>query len=46
MSFSLSFSHVGIFVTDLARMMDFYTRFLGFVVSDRGAGTQAAKSRS
>lgn len=35
MSFSLSFSHVGIFVTDLDRMMNFYTRFLGFAVSDR-----------
>lgn len=33
---SISFSHVGIFVTDLDRMVDFYTRFLGFVVSDRG----------
>jgi catechol 2,3-dioxygenase-like lactoylglutathione lyase family enzyme len=27
---------VGIFVTDLARMLDFYTGFLGFAVSDRG----------
>src|SRR5213083_2651172 len=32
----LSFSHVGIFVTDLARMEDFYTRVLGFTVTDRG----------
>jgi catechol 2,3-dioxygenase-like lactoylglutathione lyase family enzyme len=31
----LSFSHVGIFVTDLDRMVDFYTRVLGLVVSDR-----------
>ena len=36
MSFSLTLSHVGIFVTDIKRMADFYTRFLGFVVSDRG----------
>ena len=36
MSFSLTLSHVGIFVTDIQRMVDFYTRFLGFVVSDRG----------
>jgi len=36
MSFSLSLSHVGIFVTDMARMVDFYTRYLGFAVSDRG----------
>jgi catechol 2,3-dioxygenase-like lactoylglutathione lyase family enzyme len=36
MSFTLTLSHVGIFVTDIQRMVDFYTRFLGFVVSDRG----------
>jgi len=33
MSFGLTLSHVGIFVTDIARMTDFYTRFMGFVVS-------------
>ena len=33
---SLSFSHMGIFVTDVARMEDFYTRVLGFTVTDRG----------
>lgn len=32
----LSFSHVGIFVHDLARMEDFYTRVLEFTVTDRG----------
>jgi len=32
----LSFSHMGIFVTDVARMEDFYTRVLGFAVTDRG----------
>jgi catechol 2,3-dioxygenase len=32
----LSFSHMGIFVTDAARMEDFYTRVLGFAVTDRG----------
>ena len=37
MSFTLTLSHVGIFVTDVQRMVDFYTRFLGFVVSDREA---------
>lgn len=31
----LSFSHVGVFVTDLDKMVDFYTRVLGLVVSDR-----------
>lgn len=30
------FSHCGIFVTDLDRMVGFYTRYLGFVVTDRG----------
>ena len=34
--FSLAFSHVGLYVTDIDKMVDFYTRFLGFVVSDRG----------
>jgi catechol-2,3-dioxygenase len=32
----LSFSHMGIFVTDVARMHDFYTRVLGFTETDRG----------
>lgn len=32
----LSISHLGIFVADLARMEDFYARFLGFTVTDRG----------
>ena len=32
----LSFSHVGFFVRDIERMADFYTRLLGFAVSDRG----------
>jgi catechol 2,3-dioxygenase-like lactoylglutathione lyase family enzyme len=31
-----AFSHMGIFVTDPARMEDFYTRVLGFAVTDRG----------
>ena len=38
MSFGLTLSHVGIFVTDMPRMIDFYTGFLGFAVSDRGQG--------
>ncbi|TAK80755.1 MAG: glyoxalase [Betaproteobacteria bacterium] len=33
---ALSFSHMGIFVADVARMEDFYTRVLGFAVTDRG----------
>ncbi len=32
----LTFSHMGIFVTDIARMEDFYTRVLEFTVTDRG----------
>ena len=35
MSVQLSFSHVGVFVNDLPKMVDFYTRILGLVVSDR-----------
>ena len=31
-----SFSHMGMFVADLARMEDFYTRVLGFAATDRG----------
>ncbi|HXJ83420.1 MAG TPA: VOC family protein [Candidatus Methylomirabilis sp.] len=33
---AISFSHLGIHVTDLPRMEDFYTRVLGLLVSDRG----------
>src|SRR4029077_20236231 len=32
----LAFSHMGMFVADVARMEDFYTRVLGFTVTDRG----------
>jgi catechol-2,3-dioxygenase len=32
----LAFSHIGFFVRDLERMADFYSRVLGFAVSDRG----------
>lgn len=37
MAFHLTLSHVGIHVNDMPRMVDFYTRFLGFAESDRGA---------
>ena len=39
-----TFSHCGIFVTDLDRMLGFYTSYLGFVVTDRGrvAGAEFA----
>ena len=36
MSYGLTLSHCGIFVTDMARMVDFYTGYLGFAESDRG----------
>src|SRR3954471_11854271 len=39
MSYHLTLSHVGIFVTDMPKMVDFYTGFLGFAESDRGATT-------
>jgi len=32
----LAFSHFGFFVRDLERMADFYSRVLGFTISDRG----------
>lgn len=33
---ALSFSHFGFFVRDIDRMVDFYTRVMGFALSDRG----------
>ena len=33
---ALAFSHLGLFVRDLARMERFYTGLLGFTVTDRG----------
>ena len=33
----LSFSHVGLHCVDLPRMVDFYTRVLGFTETDRGS---------
>jgi catechol-2,3-dioxygenase len=32
----MSFSHMGMYVADIGRMEDFYTRVLGFTVTDRG----------
>jgi len=31
----ISFSHIGMFVTDIDKMVGFYTRILGLVISDR-----------
>lgn len=36
---SVSLSHAGVFATDVEKMVGFYTRFFGFVVSDRGIGS-------
>ena len=33
---NLKFSHMGLSVTDIVKMEDFYTRVLGFTVTDRG----------
>jgi len=33
----ISFSHFGLYTADLAKMEDFYARFMGFTVTDRGA---------
>ena len=33
---AVAFSHLGIYVTDLARMEDFYARIVGLLVTDRG----------
>src|SRR5580704_13134299 len=32
----LSMSHIGLYVHDMPKMEDFYTRVLGFTVTDRG----------
>jgi catechol 2,3-dioxygenase-like lactoylglutathione lyase family enzyme len=38
---SVALTHFGIYVTDIRKMEDFYSRFLGFTVTDRGKiGTQ------
>lgn len=34
---ALSFSHMGVFVRDMRRMLAFYERAMGFVLSDEGA---------
>jgi catechol 2,3-dioxygenase-like lactoylglutathione lyase family enzyme len=34
--YSLAFSHVGFFVTDMDKMADFYSNVLGFFITDKG----------
>ena len=43
MSYHLTLSHVGIFVKDMARLVDFYTGYLGFAVSDRGTNRDGSE---
>lgn len=33
----MAFAHIGIYVADIAKMVDFYTRLLGFSVTDRAS---------
>jgi len=39
MPLSAQLTHFGIHTTDLDRMVDFYTRVMGFVISDTGTGS-------
>jgi catechol-2,3-dioxygenase len=43
MALTAQLTHFGIHATDLARMIDFYTRVMGFVVSDSGVGRSGAR---
>ena len=43
MSFSLTITHVGVYVTDMNRMVDFYTRVVGFAIADRGPRTSGGE---
>ena len=39
----MKFGHVGINVTDMQPMVDFYTKVLGFTVTDRGHGSRGGE---
>jgi len=43
MALSAQLTHFGIHTVDLDRMVDFYTRVMGFVVSDSGTGSSGAR---
>ena len=43
MTLSAQLTHFGVHTTDLDRMVDFYTRVMGFVVSDSGTGRSGAR---
>ena len=43
MTLSAQLTHFGIHATDLDGMVDFYTRVMGFVISDTGTGRSGAR---
>ena len=43
MTLSAQLTHFGVHTTDLDRMVDFYTRVMGFVISDQGASRSGAR---
>jgi catechol-2,3-dioxygenase len=43
MTLSAQLTHFGIHTSDLDRMVDFYTRVMGFVISDQGTGRSGAR---
>ena len=43
MTLSAQLTHFGVHTTDLDRMVDFYKRVMGFVVSDSGTGRSGAR---
>ncbi|HZY52345.1 MAG TPA: VOC family protein, partial [Reyranella sp.] len=43
MPLSAQLTHFGIHAADLDRMVDFYTRVMGYVVSDSGVGRSGAR---
>ena len=45
MALTAQLTHFGVHATDLDRMVDFYTRVMGFIVSDSGTGRSGARVR-
>ena len=43
MPLSAQLTHFGVHAVDLDRMVDFYTRVMGYVVSDSGVGRSGAR---
>ena len=43
MTLSAQLTHFGIHTSDLDRMVDFYTRVMGFVISDQGTSRSGAR---